>query len=57
MLTMFSGMWLLVHLLWPWGDASGERGLWVSLLSFVLYVVAAYIHKLKAELRELRKRQ
>ena len=54
---MFSGMWLLVHLLWPWGDASGERGLWMSLLSFVLYLVAAYIHKLKAELRVLRKRQ
>ena len=57
MLMVFSGLWLLFHLLWDAvNGASGERELWISLLSFVLYVVASYIHKLKGELRKFRKR-
>ena len=57
MLTVLSGLWLLIKLLWPQsltatqGAASAEgsssAALWISLMSFVLFVVTAHIQRLR----------
>ena len=51
LLTVVSGLWLLVNLLWP-ASEGGETVVWISLVSFLLYVVTAHIHWLKGELKE-----
>ena len=61
MLTVLSGLWLLIKLLWPQsltatqgagsggsGEGSSSAALWISLMSFVLFVVTAHIQRLRA---------
>ena len=57
MLTVLSGLWLLIKLLWPQSltatqgagsaEGSSSAALWISLMSFVLFVVTAHIQRLR----------
>lgn len=53
MFSAVSGLWLIVNLMWP-ASEGGDTAVWVSLISFLLYVVTTYIYKLQGELRALR---